>query len=403
MVLRARAALRPDAPGHRWALTSAARVERNAGSDPLARCASGGDDARRVPARVPGRHGGDVPGRRRPDDPRERAARDREFAGRHQRPVVGRRRLPARGDRRRAAVRLPGRPVRPAPHAAGRARRVHAGVGRLRVRAELPVARAVSRAAGAGRRRPHDARAVADRRARVAARARPVRGLLRDGVRAREHDGARARRVSHRALQLARGVPDQRAARHRRRRARAARAAGADAGAAGPVPAGRRRRRPVLRDDGDVPVHALVGRPPVPVAVVADGGAARVRRRRVRGARRVGATASRPAAAAASPPGAGDRAVGRGRHVLRRRALLRDPVPAALPAARARHGNRRVGRIAAADHARAGGLRGGDRAARHAHGPRQRLSARGSRAGDRRVPRARADGRAALRRRSCSR
>src|SRR5204862_185171 len=62
-------------------------------------------------------------------------------------------------------------------------------------------------------RRPHDAGAGADRRTCVATRARTVRRLFRDGVRAGQHDGTGARRLSHRTLELARRVPHQCAAR----------------------------------------------------------------------------------------------------------------------------------------------------------------------------------------------
>ncbi len=119
---------------------------------------------------------------------------------------------------------------------------------------------------------------------------------------------------------------DQRAARHRRRRARVARAARADAGAcaarSGPTSPARvlfcattATFLFTLSSGGHR--FAWLSWPTAALLACAAAG--------LRRARRVGAPAPRSAAAAAPPARAGDRAIGRRRHVLRRRALLGDP------------------------------------------------------------------------------
>ena len=111
----------------------------------------------------------------------------------------------------------------------GRPRYLHRSVAGVRARADAADAHRRACAAGPRRRRVDDAGAVAHRRARLAARTGPLLRLLRHRVRAREHVGAGAGRVSHRALQLARSVPHQSAAGADRRSAGVAHSADADA------------------------------------------------------------------------------------------------------------------------------------------------------------------------------
>ena len=171
------------------------------------------DDERSISAGVSGRHGGDVSCRGGPDHPCQRAADHSQFFGRARRYIVGRRGLSSGGNHCGAALRSSGGPVRAAAHAARGAGRFYPGVARLRGCSLAAIADLRTRGSRLGRRRSDDARPGAHRRARLAAGARTLLRILRHGLRARQHVGSRARCVSHRALELARGLCGQPAAR----------------------------------------------------------------------------------------------------------------------------------------------------------------------------------------------
>ena len=112
------------------------------------------------------------------------------------RQLVDRGRLPALGGGDRAGLRQARRYPRQAQDAARRARRVRAGLGRVRGGADDAAARRGARAAGARRRRAHDALARAHRRARAAGRARALPGLFRADVHAPRASAARSSAAS---------------------------------------------------------------------------------------------------------------------------------------------------------------------------------------------------------------
>ena len=181
----------------------------NSGSDPEFRFSF----PQRVSAAVRRRVPADVHGGGGPDAARHRDAGDRREPRRLARHVVDCGRLSARRGDHRAGVWAPRRSARTAECAALGARRLCARLGRVRGGAVAAAARRGARAAGPGRRRADGAVASADRRARAAARAAALPGILRHRLHRRQHRRAGARRHRRVAYQLAVAVRRQSAAR----------------------------------------------------------------------------------------------------------------------------------------------------------------------------------------------
>ena len=162
------------------------------------------------------------------------------------RPVLGGHRLSADRHRGDAALRQIVRHPRPARADADRHRHLRHRLDRLRAGAGHERADRRPRRAGARRRRADGAGADHHRRHRFAARARPLPGLYRRGVRHLLGRRAGARRLSHRASRLVADLLDQSAARPRRARHDLERAAPRALSSA-QAPARRHRR---AADDG---------------------------------------------------------------------------------------------------------------------------------------------------------
>ena len=158
-------------------------------------------------------HAGDVPRRARPDHRRHRAAHHRPAFRQYQRPVVGGDRLSAHRHGGDAALRQARRYPRPARADAHGHRHFRCRVGRLRAGAEHDRAGAGPRLPGSRRRRADGARANHHRRHCFPARARPLPGLYRRGVRDLLGGWTGARRLPHRAHRLVAHFLDQPAAR----------------------------------------------------------------------------------------------------------------------------------------------------------------------------------------------
>ena len=161
---------------------------------------------------------GDVPRRAEPDHRGDGAADHRPRLRRFRESVLGGDRLSVDLDGGRAALRQAQRHLRPARHDAGRARRVHGGLGRLRRRAEHADADPRPRPARHRRRRHRAADAIDHRRRGAAARARLLPGLYRLGLDRRRRRRPGARRRHRRASALVGDLLAQRAARPWRRR-----------------------------------------------------------------------------------------------------------------------------------------------------------------------------------------
>ena len=255
------------------------------------------------------------------------------------------------GDHRRhAALRQARRPVRPQGRAAGRARDLPRRLRAVRSGAGDDRAHRVPRHPGARRRRADGQRAGRDRRRRVAAPAREVRGPLRRGLRRVVGGRAPHRRVLHQppvvALDLlhqpparpprARGPGRHAPERHRARAAQ------------GRLPRRRAARGRTRRDRpaDDARRHVLR------LGLGADRRARRDRDRRDRGVRvrRVPRGRADPPAAPVPQQRLPDDERDRVRHRLR--ALRSTDLPAALPAGRARRLPHRIGPAARAGHGR---------------------------------------------------
>ena len=131
---------------------------------------------------------GDAPGRARLDDRRDRAADDRRRSrwARHLSWVVTAYLL---ADRRHADLRQARRPLRPQDRVPDRDRHLSDRLGAVRDQPKHGRADRLPRAPGHRRRRPDRHRDGDDRRHRFAARARPLPGRVRRGVRVRERRG----------------------------------------------------------------------------------------------------------------------------------------------------------------------------------------------------------------------
>ena len=111
--------------------------------------------------------------------------------------LVGGDRLPAGDHGRHAALRQARRPLRAQGRAAGRARDLPDRLRAVRARAGDDRADRLPRDPGAGRRRADGQRPGRDRRRRLAARARPLHGPLRRGLRRLLGGRAADRRLLH--------------------------------------------------------------------------------------------------------------------------------------------------------------------------------------------------------------
>ena len=287
---------------------------------------------------------------------------------------MGRHRLPAGGDDCGAAVRPSRRPFRAAADVAWRAGYFHRSIAGLRSGADIAAADRGARRPGPRRRRLDDPRASADRRACVAARARPLLGLFRHRVRACEHLWAGAWGLSHRAPELARGVCGQSSTGAGRRHPGVAHSAGGHHPARSLSP--RHYRRLAVHDvRARAAVRAVVGRKQVRLAIVADGRASGRRADRLRAARSLGAT--RGGSGDSDPLLRGSRhcSFRRGGDLFRGSTFFHGPLPAAVPAARPRTRHRPVGPAVAADYALDGRLVHHHRPSGDAHWRSEALSA----------------------------
>ena len=195
------------------------------------------------------RDAGDVPRRARPDDRRDRAADDRARARQRRRPALGGDRLPRRRDRgrRRSTASSATSTGGASPCSSAIATFI---VGSLACALApnmlvLIVARAVQGLGGGGL---ISLAQTVDRRRHRAARARPLPGLFRRGVRLVQPRRPGARRLLRRASSLVGDLLDQPAARRSRLcddepRAEAAAAARAPASARRARRSADRRRR----------------------------------------------------------------------------------------------------------------------------------------------------------------
>ena len=128
-------------------------------------------------------------------------------------PVLGGDVVSADQHRGRSAVRKIRRSLRPQGRPAGGGRGVPAGLRALRHRAGHAAADLASRRAGHRRRRADGGHHRRDRRRHPAARARALPGILRRGVRLRDHRRPAARRLLRRSPELAIDLLHQPAAR----------------------------------------------------------------------------------------------------------------------------------------------------------------------------------------------
>ena len=158
-------------------------------------------------------HAGDVPRRARPDHRRHRAAHHRPAFRQYQRPVLGGDGLSAHRHGGDAALRQARGYPRPARADAHRHRHFCRGLGGLRAGAQHDRAGAGARLPGPRRRRADGAGANHHRRHCFPARARPLPGLYRRGVRDLLGGRAGARRFSDRTYRLVADFLDQPAAR----------------------------------------------------------------------------------------------------------------------------------------------------------------------------------------------
>ncbi len=222
---------------------------------------------------------------------------------------MGRDELPARVDRRRAALRQARRSLRPEDRPAGGDRDLPRGLGPVRPEPEHVPADRLPSAPGVRGRRADRRDDRGDRGRRLTARARPLPGLLRRGLRRVDRDRPAARRLLRRqplvALDLLRQHPD-RARRARRDRIGLPRA-GRARSACGGLP---RRGAPRRRSLGDRAVHEP-RRHDVRLGRTADDRAGRRRGalpRRVRGRREQGEGADLAARASSATASSRSRA-----------------------------------------------------------------------------------------------
>ena len=160
---------------------------------------------------------GHVPGRARPDDRLDRAADDRRRPRRPRPPVVGRHLVPARRHGLDADLRQARRHVRAQARVPGGDPHLPRRLDARRAQPDDGPADRLPRPAGHRRRRPDGRRAGDHRRHRPAARARPVHGPDRRGLRRRLRRRAAARRLPRRHPLVALGLLRQPADRHRSR------------------------------------------------------------------------------------------------------------------------------------------------------------------------------------------